>query len=269
MAGVSTATPEGREFKGITLANIPAFPAVVLRVLDIVSQDETDFALLVREITSDATLSAQVLRLANSPLFGPRYPVKSVLHALAVLGVRRLTGLVLTLSMSRFLKRASVGDLMRRSWRHNLACALAAKEFAHSFGRDANEAYNAGLFHDAGRLAFLIVDPRFYQTIAGCQVDLREMELAHFGVDHCDAGGWVIEQWHLPEAFAEVARHHHAPQPENGELTMLVNASCAVANRLGYSVVLGNAGEIEVDVNDNLCSSIADFIDSLEREYKI
>ena len=56
--------------KDISLANIPAFPAVVLRVLDIASQENPDFNLLVREITSDATLSAQVLRLANSPLFG-------------------------------------------------------------------------------------------------------------------------------------------------------------------------------------------------------
>lgn len=251
------------------LKSLPPFPPVAGKVINLLADDSVSLREIADTLSTDAALSAEVLRLANSPLFGPRYGVKSVLHALAVLGVRRLTGLVLTLSMSRFLKRASVGDLMRRSWRHNLACALAAKEFAHSFGRDANEAYNAGLFHDAGRLAFLIVDPRFYQTIAGCKVDLREMELAHFGVDHCEAGAWVIEQWHLPEAFAEVARHHHAPQPENGELTMLVNASCAVANRLGYSVVVGNEGEIEVDVNDNLCSSIADFIDSLEREYKI
>ncbi|MGH9438797.1 MAG: HDOD domain-containing protein [Terriglobia bacterium] len=49
--------------KSISLASIPAFPAVALRVLDLASQDDPDFNLLVREIASDATLSAQVLRL--------------------------------------------------------------------------------------------------------------------------------------------------------------------------------------------------------------
>lgn len=251
------------------LKSLPPFPPVAGKVISLLADESVSFREIADTLSTDAALSAEVLRMANSPLFGPRYSVSSILHALAVLGVRRLTGLVLTLSMSKFLKRAAAGDVMARSWRHNLACALAAKQFAHSFARDANEAYNAGLFHDAGRLAFLMVDPRFYQEIAGCEVDLRALELAHFGVDHCDAGAWVIEQWQLPEAYVEVARHHHAPQPENGELTMLVNASCAVANRLGYSVVPGNTVEIDLDVNDNLCSSIAEFIDSLEREYKI
>ena len=251
------------------LKNLPPFPPVAGKVIGLLADDSASFREIADTLSTDAALSAEVLRLANSPLFGPRYGVNSTLHALTVLGVRRLTSLVLTLSMSKLLKRAAAGDMMCRSWRHNLACALAAKEFAHSFGRDANQAYNAGLFHDAGRLAFLIVDPRFYQEIAGCEVDLRELELAHFGIDHCDAGAWVIEQWQLPEAFVEVARYHHAPQPENGELTMLVNASCVVANRLEYSVVPGNRGDIDLDVNDELCSSIAAFIDSLEREYRL
>ena len=251
------------------LKNLPPFPPVASKVISLLANDSASFPEIADTLSRDAALSAEVLRLANSPLFGPRYGVNSILHALAVLGTRRVTGLVLTLSMSTFVKRAEAAGAMRRSWRHNLACALASKEFAHSFGRDANEAYNAGLFHDVGRLAFLSVDPAFYQRPIGGGDELRALELSHFGIDHCDAGAWVTEQWALPEAFVEVARHHHAPRPESGELTMLVNAACAVANRLGYSVAPVDASDVDMDPDDQLCCSIAAFIGSLEHEYRM
>jgi HD-like signal output (HDOD) protein len=54
---------------------------------------------------TDAALSAEVLRLANSSLFTASSDVRSVLQALSFLGIGRVTGLMLTLSMSRFLKR--------------------------------------------------------------------------------------------------------------------------------------------------------------------
>lgn len=250
------------------LKNLPPFPPAAAKALRLLAEESVSFREISDTLSTDAALSAEVLRLANSALFGPRYGVSNILHALSVVGTRRLTGLVLTLSMSKFLQRLGKKDIVRRSWRHNLGCALAAKEFANSFSRDASEAYNAGLFHDVGRLAFMTVDPTFYERFAGSDSDLLEQELAHFGIDHCDAGAWVIEKWQLPEQFAVVARHHHSPQPEN-ELTMLVNAACVIANRLGFSVVPVDVSQIESDPNDPLCASIAEFISSLEREYGI
>lgn len=251
----------------LKLKNLAPFPPVACRVINLLADESVSLRKIADELSTDAALSAEVLRLANSPLFGTRQGVTSTLHALSVLGVRRVSSLVLTLSMSKFLKRAGAKEVMRRSWRHNLATALAAQEFAHSFSRDANQAYNAGLFHDIGRLAFLSVDSAFYQGFTGDGDDLQEMELAHFGIDHCDAGAWVIEQWRLPQPFVEVALRHHAPQPESSELTMLVNAACAIANRLGFSVVPVEASEIVIDANDQLCGSIADFINSLESDF--
>jgi hypothetical protein len=66
-----------------------------------------------------------------------------------------------------------------------------------------------------------------------------------------------------------VARHHHAPRPEGGELTMLVNSACVVANQLGFSFLPVDASEIDLDSNDELSCSIVDFITSLEQEYDI
>lgn len=251
------------------LKNLPPFPPVAAKVMALLQEDSVSFREVANTLNTDAALSAEVLRLANSPLLGPRYVVGNIVQAVSLMGMRRLTGLVMTLGMSRFLKHNRLQAPMRRSWRHNLACALAAKEFAHSFGRDENEAYNAGLLHDVGRLAFLVLEPALYSGPVRTDGDLQEIERGRFGVDHCEAGAWLLEQWRLPKAFAAVARHHHAPKPEGGALTMLVNAACVIANRLGFWVVPVETEEIELDLSDELGSAISEMINSLECEYGI
>jgi putative nucleotidyltransferase with HDIG domain len=251
------------------LKNLPPFPPVAAEVMALLREESVSFREVADKLNTDAALSAEVLRLANSSLLGPQFEVRSIRHAVSMLGMRRLTGLVLTLSMSRFLKRAGFQAILRRCWRHNLATALAAKEFAHSFGSDEDDAYNAGLFHDVGRLAFLVLEPALYRGPASTEDDLRELERERFGVDHCEAGAWLLEQWKLPQTFVDVARYHHAPRPEGGELAMLVNAACVIANRLGFYVVKLESEEAELDLSDELGSAIAETINSLELEYGI
>jgi len=251
------------------IKNLPPFPPVAAKVIALLEDGSVSLREVANVLNTDATLSVEVLRLANSPLFSARSEISSVLQALSYLGVGRLTGLMLTLSMSRVFRRARSSPMLRRAWRHNLASALAAKDFAGSFGIDANEAFNAGLFHDIGRLAFLTAEPAYYEALVSRRADVRELERQHFGADHSEAGACLLELWKLPRLFAEVARHHHTPGPESGELIMLVNASCAVANRLGFSVVALEADQLELAGTDPLASKIIEAIRILEREYGI
>src|SRR4051794_13220284 len=99
---MSQQVSEDRPLKDISLASIPAFPAVALRVLDLVSQDDADFDLLAREIASDATLSAQVLRLANSALFRFETRIGTVQQALLLVGAERIQSLVMSVAMANY-----------------------------------------------------------------------------------------------------------------------------------------------------------------------
>lgn len=253
----------------VALKNLPPFPPVAAKVMALLQEESVSFRVVADTLNTDVALSTEVLRLANSSLLGPRYEVRNIPHAVSVLGMRRLTGLVLTLGMSKFLKRSGFKAILQRCWRHNLACALAAKEFAQAFGSDEDDAYNAGLFHDVGRLAFLVLEPELYTGPANTEDDLQELERGRFGVDHCEAGAWLLEQWKLPQTFVDVARYHHAPRAEGGELTMLVNAACVIANRLGFYVVQLESEESELDLSDQLGADIAKTIQSLESEYGI
>jgi putative nucleotidyltransferase with HDIG domain len=253
----------------LTLKSLPPFPPVAGRVITLLGSESFSYNEIADTLNTDAALSGEVLRLANSALVGARYAVTTIPQALPLLGATRLTGLLLTLYVSKFLKGSGPGNSIRRAWRHNLACALAAKDIAQFFNRDPDEAYNAGLFHDIGRLALLAVQPALYEEMLASGGDLPELERAQFGLDHCEAGAWVIEHWKLPKSFVDVVLHHHAPQPEGSELTMLVHAACVVADRLGFSITPTESNQIDVDLNDELGLSIARIINSLESEYGV
>jgi putative nucleotidyltransferase with HDIG domain len=234
--------------------------------MSLLSDDETSFAQVARVLSSDASLSAQVLRLANSPL-GGRYGATTILQALSLLGVARVSALVLTLGVSKFLKRAGKSDLVRRCWRHNLACALAAKDFAKTFEVDTDLAYTAGLLHDIGRLALLASNPGEYEKMTVGEAGLRQAEQEHFGIDHCRAGGWLIREWKLPQVYAEVAECHHEPLGDSSHLTNLVHVGCAVADQIGFSVLSQGSPEGELVVTEDLSASIATTINAFECEY--
>jgi putative nucleotidyltransferase with HDIG domain len=250
------------------LKNLPPFPPAAAKAMNLLASENVVYGEVADTLQTDAALSAEVLRLANSALFGARNRINTIPQALSFVGTRRLTSLLFTLGMSNLLKRTGARESIRRCWYHNLACALAAKEFATSFGRDVDEGYNAGLFHDIGRLALIMLDPNMYDQLIGQDGALLELERAHFGVDHCEAGARLIEHWKLPLAFVDVALNHHAPKSDGSEVTMLVNGACVVADRLGFSVRRTHSDEA-VDPSDELGISITQTIQALASEYGI
>ncbi|HLG97643.1 MAG TPA: HDOD domain-containing protein [Bryobacteraceae bacterium] len=248
------------------LKRLPPFPLVASKVAELLTSEPTSFQAVADILETDAALSAEVLRLANCPLTGVRYSVGSIVQALGLLGSRRVATLIMTLGLSKLIRRAGKSEAMRRLWRHNLACALAARHLAEARQRDSSQAYYAGLFHDVGRLALLVQDPVAYDQALATGANIDKMERAKFGVDRCEAGTWVIEKWRLPHEFIEVGLQHSDPPPDSTELTVLVHQACQIANQLGYSL-LPVTGTAELGPADELGYSIAIALNSLESEF--
>ncbi len=250
------------------LKNLPPFPQVAAKTASLLATDPTAFRKIAETLETDAALSAEVLRLANSPMMAVRYRVTSVVQALSFLGAQRLTNLVMTLGLSRFLRRAGKSETMRRMWRHNLACALASRHLAEADSLDPTEAYFAGLFHEVGRLALLVQDPARYDQALERGENVEEMERSLFGIDHSDAGTWVVEKWKLPKALVEVVREHHNPGEQASRMTLLVHSACQIADQLGFSLMPVAPATGELGPTSDLGFSIALAINAWECEYE-
>lgn len=232
---------EDRPLKDISLASIPAFPAVALRVLNLVSKDDADFNLLMREIASDAMLSAQVLRLANSALF--QFEVGTLQQAVMLLGAQQIQSVVMSAAIVNYSLTVHRTEAFQRCWQHTIATAVLSREIAAAAGAPQPEqSYSLGLLHDIGRLGLLVSWPADYdQMLRKADRDvysLVELERERFMMDHCELGRLLIQEWKLPHEFCVVAgRHHDLPAGET-ELDSLriAQLSCRLADALEFWV---------------------------------
>ncbi|MGD2110653.1 MAG: HDOD domain-containing protein, partial [Phycisphaerae bacterium] len=76
-------------------AAVPSMPQVVLRFLEIMQDPGFEYRDLVKVLSADAGTVSEVLRLANSALFGVRNKVVSLQQALTLLGPKRTRSLLL------------------------------------------------------------------------------------------------------------------------------------------------------------------------------
>jgi HD-like signal output (HDOD) protein len=239
--GHSSGVLKQTDRKGL-LARIPAFPPIVLRLLDLLARDDVEIRELVALISSDPAFSAQILRVANSPLFGYRCQIDSLQSALVVLGLRRVRSLSMTVATANHMKAVLHVEELARCWRHMLACALLTEELARSCAAFEDRAYTAGLMHDVGRLGLLLAYPTEYAELLRNAdrnaLELLDCEHEALGMNHCEAGRALAEHWNLPPDFQIIAARHHDPQDNAAiDLLTLVHLGCKLADSLGFWVI--------------------------------
>jgi putative nucleotidyltransferase with HDIG domain len=191
-------------------------------------------------IESDPAIASELLAVANSPLFGFSGAITSPGHAITLLGIERTRALATALAMRSMMQGAPRTPVVRRFWTHSMATAAIAQEFAAAFGVPGGLAHVAGITHDLGRLGLLAAHPTEYVRLASAtynsEGDIRAVEQAQFGMDHCHAGWLLARAWGLPEVLCKAAECHHEASV-NRDLFSLVHLSCRLADDLMFQAI--------------------------------
>ncbi len=237
------------------LRNLPPFPWITTKVLQLYATDGEDVAVgrLTELIRSDASLSSELLRRANSALYGLRQQVDSIERAVTMLGLDQIRALAMTLGIGDYVKAALRLTMLRRCWQHSLGCALLAEELTETTDIRPDQAYTAGLLHDVGRLALLVKYPEPYADLLSVVIEnnfnLMQSERDLFDVDHCQAGAWLAGEWNFPKELVEVIGFHHQPPEGNSsELLTLTHLSCRLADSLGFAVTFTEGPEDPLEI---------------------
>jgi putative nucleotidyltransferase with HDIG domain len=251
----------------------PLSPAATM--LYAVTGEDADMRQIASVISADPSLSSLVLRLVNSPLFGVRHSVTGILQAVAMLGLDRIRSLSTTAALRLLVKPAQSTPVLTRCWRHSVATALASQEIALKTDLNPDAAYTAGLLHDIGCFAMLSCWPKEYtQILNTCEPgDLLAQEVAILGLNHSDAGAFLLRHWGLPTVLVEAAlEHHSAPIERQATLVDLALSGCRLADAIGF-VLTAKAPEADdvrrtlsclVSDDEDLYFRIADGINRLE-----
>jgi HD-like signal output (HDOD) protein len=201
------------------ITGLVSFPAIALRVGEMVNDPSTTAAQLGAVISQDPALTAQLLQIANSAAFGRTAQISTVSRAVTVIGTKLTRDLVLLSSTVQAFD-AIPNELvsMENFWCHSMYCGLAARFLAeqHRLG-NPETLFIAGMLHDVGQLVIFHKRPQesrqaLLQSIDGeGNFALHLAEQRIFGFDHAQVGGALLRQWNFPPLLIECAEFHHAP----------------------------------------------------------
>jgi putative nucleotidyltransferase with HDIG domain len=192
----------------------PVMPVLVPRVLQIVAEPEVDLVKLTHVIQQDVAISAKLLSVANSPMFGSSSEVKSVRQAIAFLGTEQVAqvavGLACRSSFEADKRAASpLQARYQRLYRHAMTCAFAAAQLAGSSDREAQEAaFLGGLFHDVGKAVALRAVEALHTSgqLGALHEALLDEALQRI---HAYPGDELYDKWTLPASLMELIAGHH------------------------------------------------------------
>lgn len=199
-------------------SDLPSMPEVAFEVIRIADQAESSAMKVAGTLSRDPSLSARVLRLANSAFYGMSREVSSVQDSVIVLGMRTTKSLSLVAASFPWLHIALKGKGLKPEllWNHCISCAHFSKVIAKKIeGVDAELAFCIALLHDMGTVAlYLTLEDEFNQLIRATKdgnVPFDQLERDLLGFDHAELGAALAESWNLPKIYSEVTRYHHRP----------------------------------------------------------
>jgi len=218
---------------------LPPFPAIAQRVLAIVGQEDIAVRELGELVKMDPSFAAELLRFANSALFGIRHEVKSISQAIILLGLDRIKTMATLVAVNRMVRSSARKAALRKIWIHSLATAVIAEQAARVSSLAADTAYTAGLLHNLGTLGLMSAYPEEYSRMLDVTqeygFDLLQTERDLFDIDHCLAGCYLAQDWEFPdELAAAIAVHHEDPVAGEASLDNVVKVSWRLSDTLGY-----------------------------------
>jgi HD-like signal output (HDOD) protein len=143
--------------------SLPPFSPVACRLCQLITDERVHFREVAQVFALDAALSSQVLRVANSALVGCRHQIASIVQAVMMVGADRVRDIAVTVAMKNYMGEED-NTFLHRCWRHNLATALWCERLVEYCDLEPSAAYTAGLLHDIGRIALLML----FRTIMRC-----------------------------------------------------------------------------------------------------
>lgn len=219
---------------------LPVFNATASRVQQEIAKKEPDIRIIEKVITTDQSLSIQVLKTANSAFYKGLSEVSTIRNAIIRLGTKEIQKIVLLATTSNTFrcKDKLINLVIKRLWQHSVGCAYGAAWICkrRDYNIEQSEAFFGGLFHDVGKLFILMVIEHIKQKNKQVQITPSLIKEA-MGKLHTTQGSKLLEHWNVPHQFAVVARDHHSLEiDKTNTLLLIVRMADLVCLKLGISV---------------------------------
>lgn len=189
---------------------LPTLAPVAAELLRLADDERASLEDIAHVIERDPALAGQLLRVANSAVFGMGGRTTSLARAASILGLRTVK--LLSLSFSVVTRPDPADARAALVWRHTLVMsALARAISARRAPRLADECFVAGLLGNLGRLA-LAEHPAYAEAAdaAPTWLDTAD-ELAAVGCTSDEVTARILDSWGLPSVLSDAIRNRTEP----------------------------------------------------------
>lgn len=221
---------------------LPTFPAMTLEIMEMCNKPDASLQKIGEKIRNDPSLTADILKLANSAGFVATRKVDTINEALIRIGLKNLKNILLVASSKTILEQRF--KKFEAIWAHCFKTAFYAKMIANTLKIPATEdqAFICGLLHDMGKIVLLSVDLDLTNKIAEIVTQHRirtttVIEEISIGISHSAIGQLIAEKWNFTEFLIQGIAYHHSPLMAKDEYrnivytTYLANLFCGVETK--------------------------------------
>jgi HD-like signal output (HDOD) protein len=227
-----------------TIGELPASPAVITSVMNMTANLDSNVTDVSGILKSDSTLTAKVLKLANSSYYGRPKEVSSVKEAILIMGFYAVRTLVIASSARSLFSDEDEKGPVQKLWRHSFATAIAARQIASHLRHPLkDETFIAALMHDIGKLVMLEnLGFRYRDLVTEIerkQGSFVDEENRLFGFSHVDVARLLTTEWGLPPGLVDAVAGHHALPGYRPDSPMPMAYIVHLANQMAKALRVG------------------------------
>lgn len=221
------------------IETLPRFPENILTISNLLSNPESKLSDIALHISSDMTLTADLLKLVNSAAFSLTTPCKNILDAVKLIGMRGMKNLLYSVGAMQNL--GSSTEDQKKLWKHSSQVAFYAYNLSRNFAATTKtvveDSYVCGLLHDIGKIVFDTAHPKllkkFEELCNTKRFSPRLFEEFVSGKNHSEIGALIAEKWNLPAVIKNAIRYHHDPFSAPKEYQLIASLTY-LANMLTF-----------------------------------
>ena len=198
---------------GVSGFQVPVKPEILTSIDQLMTSKEPDIGKIAALISSDVGLSASILKIINSPMYGMNRRVSKIKQAVMMLGLKTINSLVTAILLKQsFSGKSSIS--LERFWddANDIANAMIFIGSKVKTKIPVEMFYTIGLFHDCG-IPLLALKYENYKDVLieanTSDESFITVEEKHYQTNHAVLGYYVSSSWHLPKEICQLILQHH------------------------------------------------------------
>ncbi len=206
--------------------NLPPIPQNINKIRELIHNPNSSITHIADFVKTDPSLTANLLRIANSAWYAVISRIDTVKRAITTIGLKQLGNLLLTIGAKKVMSERY--ESMEEIWEISHRCAFYSQSIMKIKSKNADNlesAYTVGLLHNIGKIILLTLSPDLMSKIGTLSekknMDEHTVERLALGVTTAEIGGKITERWNFPRHISNTISNQDTPKLPDEEEKLL------------------------------------------------